>query len=287
MSFEKQNHHYVPQYWLRGFRGTGGRLYGLFGQNIKVVSTKSVMKRDFLYTIFDDQWNPSDALEDALSVTEAEYAKLFQRLHTPGYSTTTRDRDQLCEALALQASRHPDVLGRVHRLGKELGNLLANVHSMALDSFKREIANFGINESDAHDAYIALTMHSKEKLACELDELITLSPQSQQLPEQIALLAAPQITDAIKKLEISLLVANPSEAFVLGDTPIPQSDLSGGFSVPLSKSLAAQAIPTKTTQATIPRRAASADEVESTNRIQSENAAEVVVGPSAELLAKL
>lgn len=287
MKFEKKNHHYVPQYWQRGFKGTSGHLYGKFGSNIKVVSPRTIMQKDWLYTVFDDQWNPSDALEDALSVVEAEDAKLFQRLHTPGYITTVNDRDQLCAALALQASRHPDVLARGQRRGKELGTLLADAHSMTLDDFKSRIASFGVNQTDAHDCYVALRARTKEQLADELAELMALSPQSSELPAQDAIRAAPQITDAIKRLELCLLDAPPTEAFVLGDTPIPQSDLGLGFCVPLSKSLAVCATQSMTAQTTLNRRLANATEVSAINRVQNNNALEVVVGPSAELLANL
>ncbi|WP_369051365.1 DUF4238 domain-containing protein [Burkholderia gladioli] len=287
MKFEKKNHHYVPQYWQRGFKGAGGHLYGKFGSDIKVVSPRTIMQSDWLYTVFDDQWNPSDALEDALSAIEAEDAKLFQRLHTPGYIATSSDRDQLCAALALQASRHPDVLARGQRLGKELGTLLADAHSMTLDDFKSRIAAFGVNEADAHDCYVALLMRTKKQLADELAELMALSPQSSELPAQDAIRAMPQITDAIKKLEFWLLDAPLNEAFVLGDTPLPQSGLGLGFSVPLSKSLAVFATPGSIVQTSVGRRFATAPEVSKINRIQSDNAREVVVGPSAALLSNL
>ncbi len=79
----------------------------------------------------------------------------------------------------------------------------------------------------------------------------------------------------------------PSAAYVLGDTPIPQSDLRRGFSAPLSRSLAVIAAPASTPQAVLAWRAASAAEVSAINRTQSENTLEVVVGPSAALLAGL
>ena len=80
MRFEKTNHHYVPQHWQRGFRGPNGHLYGKFHDGIRVVSPRTIMQRNWLYTVFDDQWNPSDALEDALSAIEASDAELVQRL---------------------------------------------------------------------------------------------------------------------------------------------------------------------------------------------------------------
>jgi hypothetical protein len=287
MKFEKQNHHYVPQYWQRGFRGSSGHLYGRFDSGIRPVSTKTVMQSDWLYTLFDDRWNPSDALEDAFAAVEAEDAKLFRRLHIPGYVTTADDRDHLCSVFALQASRHPDVLGRGHRLGKELGVLLANAHALSLDEFQQRIAAFGVSAPEAQNCYVDLCSRTKEQLSAELAELIGLSPQSSQLPAQDAIRAMPVIEEAIKRMELYLLDAVPPMAFVLGDTPIPQSHLGRGFSVPLSQSLAVLAVPVGIQQTSLSRRVASSTEVQEINRTQYENALEVVVGPSVGLLASL
>ena len=93
--------------------------------------------------------------------------------------------------------------------------------------------------------------------------------------------------ETIKALELSLLDAPSGEAFVLGDTPLPQSDLSNGFTVPLSKSLAVIAIPSTVTQKTVVRRDATPAEVKDINNTQASNALQVIIGPSADLLSKL
>lgn len=69
-----------------------------------------------------------------------------------------------------------------------------------------------------------------------------------------------------------LLDASPTAAHVLGDTPIPQSDLRRGFSVPLSRSLAVLAVPTSTPQVVLDGCAVSAAEGALINRTQNENA---------------
>jgi hypothetical protein len=88
-------------------------------------------------------------------------------------------------------------------------------------------------------------------------------------------------------MELWLLDALATEAFVLGDTPIPQSELYQGFAIPLSRSLALLARPTHAAQMLLPRRNATLTEVRDINRTQSDNALHVVVGPSAALLAAL
>jgi hypothetical protein len=176
--FEKTNHHYVPQHWQRGFKGANGHLYGKFRDGIRVVSPRTIMQQDYLYTVFDDQWNPSDSLEDTLSALEAEDAKLFQRLHNSSYTSTADDRNRLCAAVALQATRHPDILRNGMKRSRELSEVLANAHDYSLDEFKARMTGFAVSEADAHDLYIVLRSRSKDQLAAELAELCPRNPRS-------------------------------------------------------------------------------------------------------------
>lgn len=287
MTFEKQNHHYVPQFWQRGFRDPSGQLYARIGATIKAVSPRTIMQQDWLYTVFDAQWNPSDALENALSATESTAALLFGRLCASGSATSADDRDELCSVLALQACRHPDIIGRGHRMARKLGVLLARAHSLTLAEFTKELAVFGVSSVDARAAHTLLLSRPPEQLASELEELDALSPQDPRLPEHDALRAQSLICAQLKKMEITLLDAPTGCVFLLGDTPMPQHDLQLGFSVPLSQSVAVIAQPANTIQATMSRRYATAAEVDAVNRAQWENSLRVIVGPSDALLRAL
>jgi hypothetical protein len=285
--FEKINHHYVPQHWQRGFKGSNGHLYGKFQDGIKVVSPRTIMQEDYLYTVFDSQWSPSDSLEDVLSAVEAQDAKLIQRLHNPSHTSTANDRNHLCALLALQATRHPDILRRGGRRSRELDSVLASAHECTLDEFQTMMAGFAVGKGDAHDCYILLRSRSRKQLAIELAELNGLSPQSPEFPEQDALRAMPDVEQRIQQMELWLLDAPVNESFVLGDTPLPQSDLQLGFYVPLSRSLAVLALHSPVTSTLLSRRTATTAEVLSINRTQADNALHVVVGPSAAVLAAL
>jgi hypothetical protein len=249
------------------FRDNGNQLYGRTKSNVRIVSTKKTMQVDWLYTIFDDQWRPSDALEDAFSVDEGFDDQLLKRLDAPGYVPTAGDEAQLCALLGSQASRHPD--------------------DHTLEAFQDLCAQYGISPSDARDYYATLKAHTKEQLAAELADMLQLSPQSPQLPVQDAIMAAPHIEAAIAGMQLCLIDAILPLAFVLGDTPIPQSDLGLGFSVPLSKSLAVIATPAGPTKSPMTRRMATQREVDAINRTQFDNALDTVVGPSAALLRSL
>lgn len=287
MTFEKQNHHYVPQFWQRGFCAKNGQLFGRMGTTIKQVSSRKTMRGDWLYTVFDNEWNPSDSVEDALSALEGLAAALFRRVGIQGSATTIADRDELCSTLALQSCRHPDIMALGHRRGKELGALFAGVHGRTLSDFTTEVANFGVSASEALEAYNIIITISPEQLAQELNELNELSPQDFRLPEQEALRAKPVICSQLQKMEFTLLDTPPGREFVLGDTPIPQQNLSHGFSVPTSRSVAVFAKPATTPQARMARRTATKAEVDAINKTQWENSLYVVVGSSKAALAAL
>ncbi|HEV7254144.1 MAG TPA: DUF4238 domain-containing protein, partial [Mesorhizobium sp.] len=270
--FDKRNHHYIPQFWLRGFRDSKRQLFARIGNDIRVVSPAKMMQIDWLYTLFDDQWRPSDALEDALSGAEAHQAQLLKRLQAPGYIPTVEDKAQLCAFLGLQSSRHPDVLRRGLSLAREFATLLAGVHGHSAEEFLALVGRYGIHRSEGEYLYERAASRSKEQLAGELADVLALSPQSPHLPVQDAIRAAPQIEAAIANMQLCLLDATPPSAFVLGDTPIPQSDLGQGFSVPLSRSLAVIACPAKSEKRDMTQREATQTEVDAINRGQFDSA---------------
>ena len=77
MTVLKKNHHYVPQFWLRGFADSNGQIYAWDGQKVRTAASNKIMQSDWLYTLFDNAWQPSNALEDELARIEGIVAPLF------------------------------------------------------------------------------------------------------------------------------------------------------------------------------------------------------------------
>src|SRR5271163_17524 len=95
----KKRHHYVPQFWIRAFRDGKGRLYCREGKVVKVVSARKVMQEDWLYTLFDEHWIPSNDLENALAAIEGSVAPIFTAIADPAHIVLTGERDLLCAFL--------------------------------------------------------------------------------------------------------------------------------------------------------------------------------------------
>lgn len=289
MSLEKQRHHYVPQFWLRRFRDARNTLYQWNGQRCDIVSTKDIMQEAWLNTTFDAHWQASNQLEDDLGKLEKLAAKLYTELENSSVALTEQHREMLCDVLALQACRHPDVFNSGHRKVARLATFFADAPLMNSETqFINEAASLGIEASEAAAAYSLLHQEDPDWLEQQALEAMAKSPQDPELPMTEALKAMVPVSAALRHLSYEIIAAPAGLHFVLGDTPLPQSDLVLGFVVPLSKDVAvvastvsAPAVPS------IRRRAASAQEVVDSNRMQWQMAARIVVGPDQASLTTL
>jgi len=282
---EKQNQHYVPRFWLKGFAGPGGRLLALEEGTIGQVGPGNIMTEDWTYTIFDGWWRPSDALENALGQLEGAADQLFKDLRDNAAPPSAQGWDFLILFLALTACRHPDVMDRGHERSKELGWLFADVHAYPdLASFNAVFkARYGGELSQ--ELFDILRSKSPEELVAEGDEVESLSPQDPRLPEQFSVLAYDRVAAKISEMRLSLLDAPPGSHFVLGDRAVPLHSVSAGFDVPLSKTLAFQATPHG---GGLPRtrRSATVVEVEEISQRQFARSTGIIIGPDYATIKK-
>jgi hypothetical protein len=288
MSLEKQRHHYVPQFWMRRFRDAANTLYQWNGQRCDIASTKKIMQDAWLNTTFDAKWQASNELEDNLAQLEHLAARLFSELEDSSLVLTEQHREMLCDFLALQACRHPDVFNSGQRKVARLATFFADAPLMDSEAqFIREAAKLGIGAADASTSYSILRHADPDSLEQQALEAMTKSPQDPELPITDALKAMAPVAAALMHLSCEIVSAPSGVHFVLGDTPLPQSDLGRGFVVPLSKNVAVVASPANAPAGpTIRRRAASVQEVAHSNRTQWQMAAKLVVGPDqASLIA--
>lgn len=288
MAILKRNHHYVPRFWQRFFASPSGNLYAREGATAKLASPKRLMSADWIYTAFDQNWLASDAIEDSLSQAEAAASTACRSLIATTAVPSAPVQQALRHFIALQACRHPDVLGRGHRLAKDLGAILVRAHSLAESEFANALRPFGVDSNDAQAMFTELKMRAPEALTLEFQELEQLTPHDPQLPHTEALKALSKIEGQLATMDLFVLDAASPLEFVLGDTPVPQNDLCKGFVVPIARTVALSFQPTQSTIApTCMRRAATQADVAASNQWQFQNAAKVTIGSDAPLLNAL
>lgn len=283
----KKDNHFIPRFWIRFFANDQGHLFSSQKPNVPV-SASDIMIEEWIYTVFNENWIASNYLEDVLAVMETIAAPVFRKINAKSWPLSEDDRNVLYDFIALQACRHPDVLHRGYRLAREQGELYCSVHDYQLeDDFANAAAKIGIPDHIARADYQLLLTRTRDELATELEDLKNRPLYDPELPiQKLAIAAKSDIATMIHDMDITLLDAPINMAYVLGDTPLPQSDLGEGFTVPLSKSVAFRAVKKAipASPATFSRKIATADEVFSINQIQRDNSLHLVIGPDRKLL---
>ena len=288
MATLKRNHHYVPQFWQKCFMDATGILYAREGSAVKQASPKHLMSADWIYTAFDTNWLASDTIEDSLSKAESAAAVACRSLVTSPSAPVASTQLVLRQFVALQACRHPDILGRGHRRTKDLGAVLVKAHSLTQLEFINAMASFGVDALDAQSMFKQLRTKSHRELEAEFVELESLNPHDHQLPHTDALQAQSQIEALLVTMDLLVLDAAPPVEFVLGDTPLPQSDLRLGFTVPIARTVALRFQPAQNSGSpTCTRRAATSAEVGASNQWQFNNALKTTIGADSALLSAL
>lgn len=296
--FEKTNQHIVPRFWQKGFAGASGRVYARYRQTAdpeqgkaltgcaRQANVADLMTSDWTYTIFDRWWRPSDEVENRLATVEGHLKSAIDKLHA-GASIDLGLAWDLCRFVGLAACRTPEAMDRGHRRLKELARAYADVHSaLSFAAFRDAIrTRFGVELSQKD--YDDLRGRPRNDLLKTAEGIERMSRQDPVLPEQMALTGADVVAIQMGEMELSLIDAQGSDHFILGDRPLPDFDMAKGFSLPLSKSIALRASK-RLGEFQLPvRQVATSIQVGAVNLEQYDRSVDVVIGPDAAVLDAL
>jgi hypothetical protein len=176
---------------------------------------------------------------------------------------------------------------RGNELSKELGIFLHDVlKSSDAASFAAAFeTRFG--SQPPTDMYPILRKLPQDTIEGTILHLLDLQSYDPSLPQTDALLATDQVAAAIELMDCRLLKAPAGSNFVLGDHPLPARDLSHGFTIPLSKSLALEAKPRAGATVIRASGVATPAEVAVSNDKQAAMAHELLIGPDRNALGLL
>ncbi|MEJ1119770.1 DUF4238 domain-containing protein [Phyllobacterium sp. CCNWLW109] len=282
--FEKQNQHYVPRFWQKHFRDPNGHLFKTERGHYVQASVADTMTSDWTYLDFDEGWRPTDGVENQLSQWEGHASKLIKRSLPTNTVLNDSDWDSLCAWLGISTSRHPNVLKR-HRLLTSAFTLeLATAHDYQdLNAFNNHLQQKSGARIDEEEFRYLLTL-TQEAILATAEHVEAMSPYDPLMPQTDALLARFPVAQTIRKMDLRLIDIPSGSDFVLGSNPLPNKDLSHGFSVPLSKDVALLCTPPKNADAPARlRSSATPQEVQQVNLEQIARSEEAIASSMATL----
>lgn len=247
------------------------------------------MAEDWLYTKFDKAWQVSDEVEDALSGIEGQFAPVLKNIICSTYVVTENDRKMLGDFMGLQACRHPEVMNRCAKLGRELLAEIISELSMGMSAveFQEKFSQTGITQTEAERIVTVHANMTPESADAQIDKALSLAPDNPELSKLLSLRAFDKVSEVILELGFTLLNISSRRSFILGDTPMNQSNLADGFMLPLSKSVALGVGPERNDNNGIERREATEIEIDNINQTQWDNAKLIVVGSNRDEFKKL
>lgn len=245
MNDKPRKHHFIPQFWIRRFAGTDGKLWAYDHDNGRISerSSKQLMQIFNLYTV-----QPAGADDTTLETVDlnridSEGSAILDRILKGDH--TQLSKEEFASFLAAQVLRAPDVVTSYNPRAQELTLSLLNVFDAPdFDTFRqRWEAKFpGTYVTESEFNYIhSLGLRGAENA---LEKIILGLDNSQGLPEL-------PFTDAVRSPDSRHIIRNHlmsfdwtlkvdmSNRFILGDMGVLYNKgAMENLSAPLSKNTA-------------------------------------------------
>lgn len=222
MNDKPRKHHFVPQFWIRRFAGTDGKLWAYDHDNGRISerSSKQLMQIFNLYTV-----QPSGADDTTLETVDlnridSDGSAVFDRILKG--DLTQPAKEAFASFLAAQVLRDPDIVTSYNPRAQELTlDLLAAFDAPDFDTFRKtwEARYPGTSVTEAEFKHIhALSLQGAENA---LEAIIVALDDSEGLPELpfTDAVRSPDSRDQLLGLEWTLKT-DAAERFILGDTGV-------------------------------------------------------------------
>lgn len=287
--FKKVNQHYIAQFWQRRFKDSNDKLWVRYSLSADPrdprdpdrgkafdTSTKKTLTENFTYTVVDRNYRPYDALENALSAAEGKIKENQTMVLDPSGAVTPDVVPTFCWGVAISTCRLPYVMAQAFRRRKPMAWAYADVQNTGEQEFIDRMATFGQIVSDEH--YERLKNEPLESLIEQANYIENLSPLNPDMPEQDALAAVDMVALVFSTMDLTVLEVGGMPNLIIGDTPIRDSDLALGFTVPLSKTAAAQFSPAAGSTPQFARKQMTAADAQAINQQQYSDSVTHVIG---------
>lgn len=289
MNNKPRIHHFVPQFWIKKFISTDGKLWGYEWNDdrIKQRSSKAMMQVFDLYTIQPGGVDDTSLETNELGVIDTAGANAFDRVLSGDHGEPARL--DLATFLAAQIMRDPGTLASYRPRTQEYAlALLGAVDAQDYASFAAALAaqfpGADIRE-DEFDHILSLSTAERD-----IDSIISALDAAGGFPELpfTDLIRDPKGRDIVRNALLGLdwqIKTDANAGFILGDAAVlyEKSDLGSGLRTPLSKTTALYLKPSQTPRQGIASSIAKPFEVDDLNYESAARARLWLVGEHARI----
>ncbi len=289
MNNKPRIHHFVPQFWIKKFISTDGKLWGYEWNDdrIKQRSSKAMMQVFDLYTIQPGGVDDTSLETNELGVIDTAGANAFDRVLSGDRGEPARL--DLATFLAAQIMRDPGTLASYRPRTQEYAlALLGAVDAQDYASFAAALAaqfpGADIRE-DEFDHILALSTAERD-----FDSIISALDAAGGFPALpfTDLIRDPKGRDIVRNALLGLdwqIRTDANAGFILGDAAVlyEKSDLGSGLRTPLSKTTALYLKPSQTPRQGIASSIAKPFEVDDLNYESAARARLWLVGEQARI----
>ncbi|MEF3129393.1 DUF4238 domain-containing protein [Rhizobium leguminosarum] len=290
MTNTPRKHHFVPQFWIRRFAGSDGRLWAYDGDTGRISerSSKQLMQIFNLYTV-----QPSGADDTTLETVDlnkidSEGSSAFDRILKGDHTQSAKN--EFASFLAAQVVRDPNVVTSYNLTAQELTLSLLNAFDATdFDTFRQgwEAQYPGTSVTETEFQHIhALSLRGTENA---LELIITALDDTEGLPEL-------PFTDAVRSPDSRNIIraqllgfdwtlkTDASDRFILGDTGVLYNKgAMQSLSAPLSRGAALFLTPSESPKPGISSVSAADHEVTNLNIESAARSRRWIVGERIEL----
>ncbi|MDE1918763.1 MAG: DUF4238 domain-containing protein [Sphingomonadales bacterium] len=289
MNNKPRIHHFVPQFWIKKFISTDGKLWGYEWNDdrIKQRSSKAMMQVFDLYTIQPAGVDDTSLETNELGAIDTTGANAFDRVLSGDHGELARL--DLATFLAAQIMRDPGTLASYRPRTQEYAlALLGAVDAQDYASFAAALAAQFPGADIRKDEFDHIRASSTAEQ--DIDSIISALDAAGGFPELpfTDLIRDPKGRDIVRNALLGLdwqIRTDANAGFILGDAAVlyEKSDLGSGLRTPLSKTTALYLKPSQTPRQGISSSIAKPFEVEDLNYESAARARLWLVGENARI----
>lgn len=290
MTDKPRKHHFVPQFWIRRFAGTDGKLwaYDRDAGRISERSSKQLMQIFNLYTVQPSGSDDATLETVDLNKIDAQGSAIFDRVLNGDHSQSAKE--EFASFLAAQVLRDPAVVTSYNPRAQDLTLSLVEVFDAPdFETFRQRWEGQFPGTFVTEDEFKHIRSLGLRGTEDALERIITALEATEGLPDLpfIDAVRSPDgrkvIRDRLLSFDWTLKTA-PSDRFILGDTGVlyNKGDMQS-LSVPLSRGMALYLTPSNSPKPSIFSIVAADHDVENLNLESAARSRRWIVGDRTEL----